>query len=283
MKNKKWLVLILIVLAAMPLVSNTGVTEATSFESAKPVGQQYSDESYLLPSPQPVVAPVQEFKSTSTIAIEPESLFPDPSPLASIRDIVTDESLQTESTVIISGGQVEILQTVQSTQITQADPPAQPAPVSTIKSEPLIVETPPAVVRIITSQNVAPALSLAVAAVAAVDTATVDPEMKLKLEMAQVAIERQINNAADTALEPYVSVQPTDVRNIANARVAIVGKTGTIFESAVLGFQGIRLSAANGMVNRTGITVDDALYKLGAPVPEYCLSTWVPVPTTIFP
>ncbi|MFC1953803.1 hypothetical protein ACFLWR_06745 [Chloroflexota bacterium] len=255
MKNRKWLVLALVIIAMMSLAKYTGVsegallepeTELTANTDLKPV-----DEAPLAEIQPPLEASVKAPEQPSTekpetgltIVVEPEPSAPAPS-------IIVEPELPAPVPSII----VE---------------PELPAPV------PSIIVDNAAIQRDIlaqTKQDVAPAFSTIQTKL----TIATPTEAKTPAQMAAVSLERQVEQAADIMVKPDVRVLREDVKAIANARVTIVGKTGRVFESAVLNFHGIRLNAANHMVEREGITIYDALYKLGAPVAEYWLSTWAP-------
>lgn len=156
---------------------------------------------------------------------------------------------------------------------------AQPPEIPPLETEPPSLVTMPAVdvatwqiMERETKQDVAPAVSTIVAA----GTRATDDKTTMQVAMAEASLERQVKQAADPTVAPDVRVLREDVRDIATARAATVGKAGRVWESAALNFQRTRLNAAKRMTDRATITLHDALYKLGAPIPKYRLSTWVP-------
>lgn len=274
MKNRKWLVLALLVIAIMPLATYTGVTEGALIEPGpgfianadiKPVSEVAPAEA--LPSidalmqasePLPVVKP--DAVMIMTVENEPSALVPSA--------IVRKETGQDTSSVAAIIGVADSDVTVEPAIVLIV--PVEPEPPAPVPSIIVANEALRELLLAETKQDV----SLALSTIEVETTITI--EAKTSVEMAAVSLDRQVEQAADIAVKPGVRVLREDVRDIANARVAIAGKSGTGFETAVLNFHGIRLDAAVSMTDRNDITIYDALYKLGAPIAEYWLSTWAP-------
>lgn len=270
MRNRKWIILALVaVISMIPLVTSTGVTESAFFEPetgpSEDIDLKYMDDASLPETQTPAQTP------KSLPAAEPE-----------IEETDLTITVETESSAPVTADS-GVADTIAQTQVETSQVP-EGVQATAVQPEPPAPETSPAVIvdiyKVIeeeTITDVSPTISeIEAASVGATDTRT-----KTQVETAQASVERQIVQASDFTVEPDVRVLRQDVKDVANARVDIIGKTGSSFETAVVNFQGIRLNAAIGMVNRAAITLYDALYKLGAPVPEYRLSTWILIPAPV--
>jgi len=90
----------------------------------------------------------------------------------------------------------------------------------------------------------------------------------------QTALERLIAQAKDASIAPQASISSSNLEELVNLRTAVSTASPDEKGGAILASVDKRATLAREMAAREGIHYYCALYRLGAPVPQYLLDQY---------